>query len=190
MTKKKIEKTPMSKKEIAMIKKAKAGDERAFTWLFNKYKHFVDSVLYSYVKDKDEARDMTNIVFLKVHDKLSKFSVYDSFGGWLRVLTNRVAIDYLRIKGNKRFTFVDDEDEISESSPDEYTEDDAVSHMMVERVFEILDRYRPYVREIFELHYMHNMPVEMVASKLRMPVGTVKSILSRVRNKLKTQLNN
>lgn len=187
-SKTKTKKVSMNKKEIAMIKKAKAGDERAFAWIFNKYKNFVDNILYGYIKDKDEAKDMTNVVFLKVHDKLFKFSIYDSFGGWLRVLTNRVAIDYLRIKGNHRYTLSDD-DESLESEYSEYTEDDAVSHMMVERIFEILDRYQPHVRKIFELHYMHNMPVEMVATKLRMPVGTVKSILSRVRNKLKTQIN-
>lgn len=180
-------KSSITQEEIAIIKKAQAGDESAFTWIFNKYKNLVESVLYGYIKDEDEARDITNIVFLKVHEKLSKFSTFDSFGGWLRTLTNRIAIDYLRIKSNHRYTLGDDDSKISDSYNDDQSENESVNHMMVERIFEILDRYPPHVRKIFELHYMYDMPVEMVASKLRMPVGTVKSILSRVRNKLKTK---
>lgn len=179
----------ITEKEIAMIKKAKAGDERAFTWIFNKYKGLVDGILCGYIKDQDEARDMTNIVFLKVHEKLSTFSTYDSLGGWLRVIANRVAIDYLRLKGNHRYKLEGDNTQLVPDK-DGDSEDDAVNHLMISRIFEILDRYRPHVRQIFELHYMQSMPVEMVASKLNMPVGTVKSILSRVRNKIRNQIIN
>ena len=92
----------ITEKEIGIIKRAQAGEELAFNQLFKKYKGFVTHLLYQYLKDYDEAKDVTNIVFLKVHDKLSKFVEYDSFGGWLRIITNRTAVDYLRSQKNKR----------------------------------------------------------------------------------------
>ena len=64
----------ITEEEIRLIKDAKAGSELAFNRIFNKYKGFVDNVLFTYIKDMDEAKDLTNIVFLKVHDKLSKFT--------------------------------------------------------------------------------------------------------------------
>ena len=82
--------------EVEIIKSAQAGNISAFNKLFHRYKGFVDTILYYYLKDMDEAKDITNIVFLKVYEKLSQFTDYDSFGGWLRILTNRTAIDYLR----------------------------------------------------------------------------------------------
>ena len=88
--------------EVGLIKRAQAGDEPAFNALYDKYKGFVNSLLLRYIKDKDEAQDVSNIVFLKVHKKLSLFTDYDSFGGWLRILTNRTAIDYLRSMETKR----------------------------------------------------------------------------------------
>lgn len=177
----------MKDKEIAIIKKAQAGDESAFKWIFKRYKGLVEGVLYDYLNDRDEARDITNVVFLKVYNKLSMFSVFDSFGGWLRTLTSRVAIDYLRTKGNHRYIFVEDDSELL-SDDDDQVEYETVNRMTVERIFEALDRYPPHVRKIFELHYMYGMSVEMVSSKLRIPTGTIKSILSRVRNKLKKKL--
>ena len=86
-------KTPsITPEEVGMIKRAQAGDESAFTRIFNKYKTFVDRILFQYLKDMDEAKDVTNIVFLKVYEKLSTFTAYDSFGGWLRIIANNTAI--------------------------------------------------------------------------------------------------
>ena len=76
----------ITKEEIETIKDAQAGSMKAFNHIFFRYKDFVDHVLYQYVQDLDEARDLTNEVFLKVYEKLSKFTRYESFGGWLRIL--------------------------------------------------------------------------------------------------------
>ena len=67
--------------EIKTIKDAQAGSMKAFNRIFYRYKPFVENLLYKYINDMDEARDLTNVVFLKVYEKLSKFAAYDSFGG-------------------------------------------------------------------------------------------------------------
>lgn len=63
--------------EVALIKKAQGGDILAFNKLFKKYKSFIDNVLFNYIKDMDEAKDITNIVFLKVYNKLNTFTEYE-----------------------------------------------------------------------------------------------------------------
>ncbi|WP_173431825.1 RNA polymerase sigma factor [Sharpea azabuensis] len=178
----------ITKEEISYINRAKAGEQSAYTWIFNKYQKFVEDLLISYLKDEDEARSLTNVVFLKVFKKLDKFTAYNSFGGWLRILVNRVAVDYLRIKENKRYILSENGDDTFILDDNEDMEYDTVNHMEVSDIFKILDRYRPHVRKIFELHYLQNMPVEMVATKLHIPTGTVKSVLSRTRNKIRNQL--
>lgn len=57
----------ITQSEIETIKEAQKGNELAFNKLFNRYKEFVDNVLFCYVNDMDEAKDLTNVVFLKVH---------------------------------------------------------------------------------------------------------------------------
>ena len=69
----------ITQSEIETIKEAQKGNELAFNKLFNRYKEFVDNVLFCYVNDMDEAKDLTNVVFLKVHQKLSTFTDYFSF---------------------------------------------------------------------------------------------------------------
>ena len=171
--------------EVGIIKRAQAGDESAFNALFHKYKGFVDNLLFQYIKDMDEAMDVTNIVFLKVHDKLSMFTAYDSFGGWLRILTNRTAIDYLREMKNKSCTLGDSDERLSSGDTSSSSEDDIVNRMTYEQIMAEFDKFPETTRKVLKLFYANNMTVEQISEKLNVPTGTIKSMLSRTRRKVK-----
>ena len=174
--------------EVDLIKKAQAGDELAFNALYYKYKGFVESLLFQYLKDMDESKEVANIVFLKVHDKLSKFVAYDSFGGWLRILTNRTAIDYLRSIKNKQVADIK-EDRLN-SNVQAYAEDDLVNHLTYKELLREFDKLPEVTRKIFERFYIDNMTVEEISESFnpKIPTGTIKSTLSRTRRKLKKRL--
>ena len=46
----------ITQSEIETIKEAQKGNELAFNKLFNRYKEFVDNILFYYVNDMDEAK--------------------------------------------------------------------------------------------------------------------------------------
>lgn len=175
--------------EVGLIKRAKAGDELAFNALYRKYKGFIENLLFQYLKDMDEAKDVTNIVFLKVHKKLSLFTDYDSFGGWLRTLTNRTAIDYLRSMENKRVAS-DVETGRLPADTKGSTEDDLVNHLTYKELLKEFNKFPEVTRKIFERFYIDNMTVEEISNTFnpKIPTGTIKSTLSRTRRKLKQRL--
>lgn len=179
----------ITEEEIGIIKKAQAGDELAFNRLFKKYKSFVDNLLYHYVKDRDEAKDLTNVVFLKVHDKLSTFKAYASFGGWLRIIANRTAIDYLRRIESKPVVLGESVDRLSIDKPGTHAETDLVNQMTYDYLMTEFDKMSETSRKVCRLFYEDNMTVEQISKALRLPIGTIKSALSRSRRKLKNQLN-
>lgn len=182
-------KTPsITPEEVGMIKRAQAGDESAFTRIFNKYKTFVDRILFQYLKDMDEAKDVTNIVFLKVYEKLSTFTAYDSFGGWLRIIANNTAIDYLRATNKSSRTLDSGEDRLP-STEDVTTGDELVNHLTYKQILELFDELPEYKREICYMFYQDGMRVEDISNALNVPTGTIKSVLSRTRKKIKNQLN-
>ena len=183
-------KTPrITPEEVGIIKRAQAGDESAFNALFYRYKGFVESLLYQYLKDWDEAQDVANIVFLKVHSKLSKFTAYDSFGGWLRILTNHTAIDYLRSRKNKSEPDVK-EDRLSLDMAGS-TENDLVNHLTYKQLTAEFNKLPEDVRRIFEMFYVDNLKVDEISKSFNpeIPTGTIKSTLSRTRRKLKQKLH-
>lgn len=171
--------------EIEIIKSAQNGSELAFNKLFKKYKGFVDNVLFQYIKDMDEAKDITNIVFLKVYDKLSTFTAYSSFGGWLRIIANRTAIDYLREMKNKSTVLGDSDVRLTSDESCFSGEDDLVNRLTYEQVLKQFNQLPKHMQRINELFYVENMTTEQISKALNIPTGTIKSILSRTRKRIK-----
>ena len=150
-------------KEIELIKSVQAGSKSAFTQLFNNYKPFVDALLYTYIKDRDEAQDITNVVFLKVYEKLSTFTDYQSFGGWLRILTKNVAIDYLRtVKQNKSMS------ELPDCSGDETLEDVELKYtnkMTYDKIVSLFDTLPESYKKVCLLYYVENLTVQQISER-------------------------
>ena len=181
------EKSPkITPEEIKTIKEAKAGSMKAFNRIFYKYKGFVENLLYSYLKDMDESKDLANIVFLKVYDKLSQFTAYDSFGGWLRILTKNTAIDYLRTLHGKVNVSVDNKDkELQLPDVTGDSETNVINKMTYDYLVDLINTIPPSYRESCRLFYVDNMTVSDIAKALHIPKGTVKSNLFRMREHLK-----
>ena len=179
----------ITKEEIGIIKEAQSGNKAAFSTLFRKYKGFVENLLTKYVKDEDEANDICNIVFLKVHNKLSTFTAYDSFGGWLRILTRNTAIDYLRSMKSKNTSIEDVDDRLSLNESIASTEDDLVNQMTYKRVLEEFDKLPDTNRRVCNLYYINNLTVDQISKSLKIPTGTIKSLLFRTRKRIRKQFN-
>lgn len=172
--------------EIGIIKDAKAGKESAFNMIYYKYKEFVISLLYKYLNDMDEAKDLSNIVFLKVYQKLSKFTDYSSFGGWLRILTKNTAIDYLRTLKNKAISIDDQENGIQLSNISDIADENR--SLTYTNLIEMFDSLPETNKKVVKLYYESGMTVAQISKAMNVPVGTIKSYLYRTRNNLKKQL--
>lgn len=181
-----MENPKITQEEITLINEAKTGNMRAFNKLYYKYKNMVEAVLNQYIDDEDESKDLANIVFLKVYNKLSSFDSYDSFGGWIRVIASRTALDYLRNPYNK-LTVVDEENIrlMSESSTDEL---DLVNQVSYEQILKEVDSLPNAARKVFKLFYLCNLTMEQISKRLHLPKGTVKSHLSRSRRRIKNKI--
>lgn len=178
----------ITEKEIAIIKNAQAGNILAFNRIFYMYKEFVDNLLFKYIKDRDEAKDLTNIVFLKIYNKLSKFSDYNSFGGWIRILAKNTAIDYLRtIKDNNMSL---DKITSAQMCLSDNDESSTINKLTYDYFIEQLNHLSPLYRNICTLFYKDNLTVKQISDLLNIPTGTVKSYLHRTRKRLQKQLKN
>lgn len=175
--------------EIQLIKQAQKGNELAFNKLFARYKEFVDNVLYGYVKDMDEAKDLTNVVFLKVHQKLSTFVDYSSFGGWLRIIANRTAIDYLRKMKEKAVELGEDTGRVPAELTNASEEEDLVNLLEYESLLREFEKLPKKTQRIFNLFYVEDLSIDEISKVLNTPTGTIKAALSRTRRKLKNNLN-
>ena len=83
--------------DLAILRKAQKGDERAFSIIVRTY----ETPVYNYVLrltngDKSLAEDLTQEVFLRVYQGLPRFSLRCKFTTWLFQVTKNRVLDELR----------------------------------------------------------------------------------------------
>jgi RNA polymerase sigma-70 factor, ECF subfamily len=91
--------------DLAILRKAQRGDERAFAIIVRTY----ETPVYNYVLrltngDKALAEDLTQEVFLRVFQGLPRFSLRCKFTTWLFQVTKNRVLDELRAKERRPFS--------------------------------------------------------------------------------------
>jgi RNA polymerase sigma-70 factor (ECF subfamily) len=69
--------------ELDLIERAKAGDERAFTELYHRYRQTVYNFSYNVCHNKDYAEEVVQDTFINVYRKLHQYDGRAKFSTWL-----------------------------------------------------------------------------------------------------------
>jgi RNA polymerase sigma-70 factor (ECF subfamily) len=92
--------------DLAVLRKAQKGDERAFTLLVRAYELPVYNYVYRLVGDRALAEDLTQEVFIRVYQGLANFSLRCRFTTWLFQVTKNRVLDELRATERRPRTLV------------------------------------------------------------------------------------
>lgn len=163
------------------------GDASAFDALFLKYQDYVYNILYGIVGSAEEARDLTQEVFLQVYKSLGGFRQGARFATWLyRIAVNR-GVDAAR--GSRRWRFLpllDDPSLLGRSAPQEEEPEFAFERSMErEAVQTVLMRCPLAGRDILVLRYYQGLSVEEIAETVGCTVAAAKVRLHRARQTFK-----
>lgn len=153
------------------------GNKRAFDTLVKKYQSPVRRFfLHQTLGDEELSDDLAQDTFIKAYTHLASFKNLSSFSTWLFRIAYNVFYDYIR---NRK-----------ETSGLEDWEVDATYQTEQRRIGEEMDIYRGLSilkeaeRTCITLRYMEDLSVDKIANIMGMPSGTVKSHLSRGKEKL------
>ncbi len=140
---------------------------------------------YSYVNDTEVAKDMVQNTFIKCYKNLDTFRHESKIKTWLYRITINECKDYLR---SWNFRMVQVKSFINETtrsilpSTEKSVVDKYNSEEIKENIFSLPKMYR----EVIYLYYYESLKTEEIASVLDISVNTVKTRLSRARQKLKS----
>jgi len=129
-----------------------------------------------------DAEEVTQEVFVRVHERLESFRGESRFSTWLHRLAYNRAIE-LRRRARLRFEHVPcgDLGAPAADGPHEAALESERERAVVRLVDELPDLYRSVVH----MHYWMDQSVEEIAGTLDVPTGTVKSYLARARARLR-----
>src|SRR5437660_5478516 len=79
-----------------LVETAIAGREDSFEELVRRYQRPIAAYVYRMVGDFDAALDLTQEVFIKVYNSLSRYRSEFKFSTWIYKIAHNAAIDHLR----------------------------------------------------------------------------------------------
>jgi RNA polymerase sigma-70 factor (ECF subfamily) len=150
--------------------------------------------VYRMVRDAETARDLAQETFVKAYVKLESFEGGSAFGTWLyAIAVNQVRGEMRKRSAQKRHdpASLDALREAADVDPPDPSEGAAERASMNEECVRLraeLERLDPDHREVVVLREFQDLAYEEIAEIVGVPVGTVRSRLSRARAELRARL--
>ncbi|MEX1383507.1 RNA polymerase sigma factor [Lutibacter sp.] len=177
-----------TKPDTFYIQETLNGNVNAYAFLVEKYKQMVFTLSIRIVKNKEEAEEISQDVFVKAYTNLKNFKGESKFSTWIYKIGYYASLD--TIKRNKRQLNPENIDEIYEG--DIGVLQDALSYLEERERKNIIKKSLLKLNEdeqvILTLYYFEELPLKEISEVVNLSSDNVKVKLFRARKKLATIL--
>ena len=169
----------------------KNNDTLLFEILYDRYSMLVFNKCYGFSKNEDEAKDLTQDVFLKLFVKLASFKGTAKFSTWLYAFTYNHCVNYVNRSTAKKIEKQSvDTDNLKNDYYDSDDNDDSIRNLKVEKLKEALEKISPEEKMILLLKYQDSLSIKDLTGVLDIGESAVKMRLKRAKDKLVNVYNN
>ncbi len=180
----------------ALILQARAGDQRAFRELVRRYQQKVYGIAFGMLRNADDAMDVTQEAFIKVHRYLDNFKGTSSFYTWVYRITVNLSIDHMR--KHKKAQVLDFDEAIAhdEDTPDEIVPSTTGMNParnldrqeMRQMIDTALDTLSPAHRAVILMREVQGLSYKEIAEVTEISIGTVMSRLFHARRRMQVAI--
>ncbi|MBI5509878.1 MAG: sigma-70 family RNA polymerase sigma factor [Deltaproteobacteria bacterium] len=180
-----------------LVERAKRGDEIAFSELVTRHYRRAVRVAFGLLKNPDDAQDVVQDAFARVHQRLKHFEGSSAFYTWLYRIVVNLSIDALRKRRRERRADVEDEatrDALGSGDSLWPRYDDTDPAGNAERR-ELATQLRVAFKDLPEIHQavimlreLEGMSYSEIARILKIKKGTVMSRLFHARRGMQEKL--
>lgn len=176
--------------EKKLIARATSGDPAAFNSLMQQHEGRMYAVALRMCANREDAQDCLQEAMLRVYRAISGFKGESSFSTWVYRITMNTCLDELRKRKNRQTTSLDNLLDMGWSPSDDTNvpEKHALrgeSRRMLQTAIENLPED---MRSAIVLRDIEGLSYEEIAKALDINIGTIKSRISRGREKLREKL--
>lgn len=165
-----------------LVRAAQAGDRNAFGELVERYQRAVFAIALRRLRDYSEAEELTQDVLLQAFTKLDQLRQPECFGGWLRSITIRMAIN----RAVRRPGDIATEPEVLAATVTDGGEPlgNILDREQGDEVRAGMKRLGEMDRQTLEAFYFGGQTLVEMADRFDAPVGTIKRRLHVARKRL------
>jgi RNA polymerase sigma-70 factor, ECF subfamily len=186
-------------KDLRLLERLQAGDESALGELADEYGGKIFQLAFRYLRNKEDAEEVTQDVLFKVYRKVGAFRGDSALSSWIYRITFNTAMSRLRTARYQRARAEDltvaaaDADESSAPRREvadwsNLADEQVLRSELRRRVFAAILALPPIYRAPVMLRDIQGMSTEEASERLRVKDQTLKSRLHRGRLILRRQL--
>ncbi len=173
--------------EKGLLKRVSQGDEKAFTRLFNLYKHKVYALGISLTRSEFLAEEITQEVFMKLWVNRGGLGDVEYLNAYLRTMARNTALNYLKRIACERMVL----NRIMETSAvaDQTTESDIIYNDYHKFLLEAINSLSPQVKKAYILCRYEGLKQKDIAVRMNISYYTVKEYMKKAHSVLAEYLN-
>lgn len=173
----------------ALVPLLKKGDREAYTEIYNRYHGLLYIFAYNRLKDREEAKDIIQELFLKLWYNHASIKISGRLSVYLyTAVRNRVINSIARQQVAFRYldSFLSYVDQVEHQPADHLARHNNLQAFVQQEI----ETLKPRMREVFELSRQTTLTRREIAEKLGISEETVKSHMHGALKVLKSRLGN
>lgn len=184
--------------DLELVSRYRDGDQRAFELLVKRYQRKVYGLAFGIVHNPEDALDVSQEAFVKVHRYIDKFEGSASFYTWLYRIVVNLCIDHLRRSGRSQSVEYDDAIDRTDgvlsaeaivptrlgSNPAKALRD----KRLLEAIGQGLQTLSPNHRSVIVMRELEGLSYKEMAKIMECSKGTIMSRLFHARKRLQAYL--
>ncbi len=181
----------MEVSDLNIFKEYEKNNRRGLELVYERYRKYVYSIAYHYSGNKEDALDITQEVFITVFKAFGGFKQQYSILPWIKKITVNRCLNFLRSRKESislnQTTEAGDELQNIISS-DTTTEASIVCKDTKKALEDAIEKLPDKQRMAILLRHMKRMKYDEIAGAMKLPSGTVKTLIHNGRATLKDNL--
>lgn len=182
--------------DVALLERIAEGDQSALSALYDKHATVLYSIIVRILKEKAEAEDVLQEVFIKIWEHAEMYDrQLGNVGAWLTRIARNRAVDRLRSRNYRTRSMESDIEEYHEYFAADIShnpEHRAILSAQQEEILIALTSLSKEQKELIEFAYFRGFTQSELAEHFHLPLGTVKTrmrtAMSILRQKLRHHL--
>ena len=168
----------------------RSGPHNQFEQLVEPHLERLYKYAYRLTGQRDEAEDLVQDLLVKLYPRLEEMKQIDKLGPWMARILYRMYIDNIRRQQRSPIDLMDDEQAVydshasSQARPLESVDNDLTHDIINVALQKLNDEHRVLIL----LHDVEGYNLQEIHEITGVPVGTIKSRLSRARTKLREMI--
>ena len=181
--------TTKARRDYMLVREAvDSGSQQAYAQLMENYRESLYRLMLKMVNNPYDAEDLTIEAFGKAFHHLAQYTCEYAFSTWLFKIASNNCVDFLRKKKlhllelDKGYSYDEKGERSIELNDDKPNPEERLfDKEQKSEIRRLVNSLKPNYRQLIELRYFEEFSYEEIASRLEVPLGTVKAMLFRAK---------